>query len=113
VIDLTIIKDPDWIKKREELWKPISKMLSEDLRKKDLEKVTQNNTSFYKLVEKRPDIKIDSKQSFQNITFGNDSAANVSPSTHIKTSGSSDVISFLVNYGFDELKDLGIDEPGD
>lgn len=39
MIDLSITKDPDWIKKREEIWKPISKMLGEDLRKKDLEKV--------------------------------------------------------------------------
>ena len=75
--------------------------------------VTQSNTSFYKLVEKRPDIKVSDKDDFQDVTFGDDSATNVSPSTHIKTSGSSDVINFLVNYGFDELKDLVIDEPGD
>lgn len=39
MIDLSITKDPDWIKQREELWKPISSMLGENLREKDLEKV--------------------------------------------------------------------------
>jgi hypothetical protein len=39
VIDLSITQDPKWIKAREKLWKPISKHLSEDLRKEDLEKV--------------------------------------------------------------------------
>lgn len=39
MIDLSVTKDPDWIKKREEMWVPISKMLSEDLRKNELDKV--------------------------------------------------------------------------
>ncbi len=39
MIDLSITKDPKWIKAREKLWKPIGKSLSEDLREEDLEKV--------------------------------------------------------------------------
>ena len=39
MIDLSITKDPDWIKHRENLWKVIAKDLKEGLRKKDLEKV--------------------------------------------------------------------------
>ncbi|MBK8186750.1 MAG: hypothetical protein IPK77_05585 [Cellvibrio sp.] len=39
MIDLSITKDPKWIKAREKLWKPIGKHLSEDLRKEDLDKI--------------------------------------------------------------------------
>lgn len=39
MIDLSITKDPEWIKEREELWKPIGESLSEGLKKKEVEKV--------------------------------------------------------------------------
>lgn len=39
MIDLSITKDPEWIKRREELWKPVGESLSEGLRKKEVEKV--------------------------------------------------------------------------
>ncbi|ACE83939.1 hypothetical protein [Cellvibrio japonicus] len=39
MIDLSITKDPEWIKRREALWKPIGESLSEGLRKKEVEKV--------------------------------------------------------------------------
>lgn len=37
MFDLSITKDPVWIKKREEQWKIVSKSLGENLRKKQLE----------------------------------------------------------------------------
>lgn len=37
MIDLSITKDPEWIKQREEQWKIVSKSLKENLRKKQLE----------------------------------------------------------------------------
>lgn len=39
MIDLSITKDPKWIKAREKLWKPIGKRIAEDLRKDELEGV--------------------------------------------------------------------------
>jgi hypothetical protein len=37
--DLSVTKNPEWIKEREELWKPIGESLKEGLRKKDVDKV--------------------------------------------------------------------------
>jgi hypothetical protein len=39
MIDLSITKDPEWIKQRELLWKPIGESFGEGLRKKDVEKI--------------------------------------------------------------------------
>lgn len=39
MIDLSITKDPDWIKHREKLWETVAKDLKEGLRKDNLEKV--------------------------------------------------------------------------
>ncbi|MBK8186748.1 MAG: hypothetical protein IPK77_05575 [Cellvibrio sp.] len=39
MIDLSITRDPKWIKAREKLWKPISKYLKDGLRNDELEKV--------------------------------------------------------------------------
>ena len=39
MIDLSVTRDPEWIKKREELWKPIGESLSEGLKKKEVDKV--------------------------------------------------------------------------
>jgi hypothetical protein len=39
VIDLSITKDPKWIKTREKLWKPIGKSMKENLRQDEIDKI--------------------------------------------------------------------------
>jgi hypothetical protein len=75
-------------------------------------KVTADSTKFAQLVKNRPDLKGKSlieKQRIQDASF----SANTSQSSKIQTSGSGDMINILTSYGFEELKDLVIDEPAD
>ena len=39
MIDLSITNDPEWIKQREALWKPIGVDFKKDFRKKEVDKI--------------------------------------------------------------------------
>lgn len=70
-----------------------------------------NGSKFSQLVKRRPDINLSSgnKNEFLNMSFGVD--ATHSPKVEI--SGAADIVELLATYGFEELKDLAIDEPAD
>jgi hypothetical protein len=70
-----------------------------------------NGSKFFQLVKKRPDINLSSgdKNEFLNMSFGVD--ATHSPK--VEVSGAADIVELLATYGFEELKDLVIDEPVD